>query len=516
MTASSVALAGCSLSLSPPSPVAEDVLTPTQRFLRRPSLPKRTVSDFSTSTDGSGTARRRRSLANGHAYRMRASRRPSTATSYDEKPVPARNTFAMVRSVSLPVATRTEFERQCQAQHERMMGAPGLQDPSASQVSWSFKWPTLHSHPSHQPGELSNRRLSSCSPFETHPTLQETDGFPWSAACMDMPGLSPSSSSISSSRAASSGPPSPTDGFAVPSQSRRTSTPSFSRGAMSAYSLTAKSSPGSSSPSPRSPLSPLSQRINLYNGPEWVPQTKGGGGRSLQLNGTLTSRRTSNDSYEKKKGAPYPSPQRRLSASRMLDFGRSESLGFGQDRRSSFNAPELAPHLEENESCPASPPRPFSQCDADQLVAKLEPLAITQGQAVSFGPLPAVAIIDDDEVPPTFAITTSAGFVAAEDDEEEPNDDGMLTPRAGSPLRGIERRGISTSEPGYSINKVQPSLLSVRMLEDRTVIPQTKARHFDAFDNKSFERFDCDVIITPQGERIVIHPDHHSLPPIPM
>ncbi|KAK0522851.1 hypothetical protein OC834_002844 [Tilletia horrida] len=230
----------------------DTLLTPTQSLPRRPSLPKRTVSDFSAG-ESTVAYRRRRTLANVHgSSRSRVGRRPSSSTGPSVELTPC-SPPPMVRSVSMPVATQTEYERQRRTQSDKMLApihslpTPTLQDGDA--VAWSFSWPTKTAGASTEaaagPRHLHSpaRRPSTCSPFEMTSELEEEHEFPWTDASLEMPVLSPSSTS-NLSIAESSGPPSPVDLKSPYNSSRRL--PAFAASAISA-SLSPSPSPSSMS-----------------------------------------------------------------------------------------------------------------------------------------------------------------------------------------------------------------------------------------------------------------------------
>ncbi|KAE8268470.1 hypothetical protein A4X09_0g3868 [Tilletia walkeri] len=446
-------------------------LTPTEEFLRRPSLPKRTVSDFAGG-DVSFAARRRRTLANGQAFRHRPTRRPSTALAVSGEESP-RSPPSMVRSVSMPVATRQEYERQRQSQTDFMLAGPRSfagthsADPG---VSWSFSWPTnsveapLMSSPT--------RRPSSCSPLDVIPDFQDAHDFSWTEGYEDSaPALSPSSSSTSS-RTTSSGPPSPSYIDSPFSLSRRisasassslTSSPSSSLSlspasapasliALSSYPRSASSSTTSSS---RKAFSPLSNKLSLPGNILTSSYPSFDNASHFGNVPATPSRRTSFANFGDNKAVPYPSPQRRRSLqTRTLDFNRKlhgEAITArlpkynGAHRRSSSPSFDLSPHLEENENWPTSPTRPLPTFDSEKLVAELEPLIMGHAKLFEDTTLSSERSLADiishlsKEDPMEFAPTPFSiddeqeqlqqeHSTSFDDGERDENDDGIQTP----------------------------------------------------------------------------------------
>ncbi|CAD6884788.1 unnamed protein product [Tilletia laevis] len=504
----------------------DDGLTPTQEFLRRPSLPKRTVSDFAGG-EVSFASRRRRTLALGQAYRSRPVRRPSTANPTTEEESP-RSPQSMVRSVSMPVATRTEYERQRQAQNDLSLSGPS---PFAGPGFAAFSWTTTSVD---APGITSpTRRLSSCSPIDVIVDFQEGDEFPWTARSVDStPGLSPSSSF--SSGTTSSGPPSPSSIDSPFKITRCGSTSSSS--SLSPYSgfvslvtssSRSRSTSSASSPSsPRKPFSPLTNKLNLNGDNAKMSMFS-------SFDSALPSRRTSFANFGDNKALPYPSPQRRRSLQgRTIDINLSYNKKMQNDvatgRLPKYSASnrrpsspfDLSPHLEENENWATSPSRPSFQSDAEFLVAQLEPISISKANpaenqasypTISIGH-PAAAFVGSGEDEPELGLQDSND----DESEDDDNDDGIETPRAvRSPLLGC----LPPKKPG-PFKQHGPLLFpgSMALLahqqkratdSDFELPPPPPAHHI-------MDPADEDVFMTPFGERIAIHPGHLVLPRIPV
>ncbi|KAL9937877.1 hypothetical protein V8E36_003422 [Tilletia maclaganii] len=362
-----------------PPPQSATALT----SLQRPRLQKRSVSDYVGSSDATVNRRRRSTLANAHSPRRRSIvRRPSI--SMEVVPEPDELAYSpptpMIRSVSLPVATRTEYEQQRRSRSD--LAATRLSRSSFAElpapVSWTFSWPSQASSGSLPKPSSSVRRLSSCSPLELNPEAAEPQEFPWTMTASHHDGtseLSPSSSS-SSSIAASSGPPSPLDSRSpLPSSNLAVSAAAAAAAAVAAAtssplavsklsyaptttatfvspqsqaSVSASSSSSTSTsksfsfaspasafyPPPRKSFSPLSNQTNLPfrnepHTPSYSPRSPphfsfssiASSSSLLTPPSSVSPARRSSSTGIDGKLSPYPSPQRRRSLQ-----GRSPSL----------------------------------------------------------------------------------------------------------------------------------------------------------------------------------------------